>query len=469
VLINRNFRRLWFGQAVSLVGDQVFDTTLLLWIGTVLLAGNSYAPMASSAILVLTAAVVVLLGPIAGVFVDRWDKWRTMLQADGLRAILIAGLVVVAALGARISLAITLALVAVVVLLATAAAQFFSPARTIVIADVVPSEYLGRATSYSQSAMSIAGIIGPPLAAPLLVTVGVQWAITVNAVSFVVSYVAIRSVRPAPVPRASRTRASENDAIEAALEEQAAVSLDPIAAEAPTGAGETSVGQEFRAGLRLMRRHPLIRASLVTAIVINVGAGAVAALNVYFVTENLHSTARWFGILEGAFGLGAVLGALFGGFVSDKLGHVRVTTASLIGFGLFFFAYARTESVAVAAVVLGLAGLSVGALNAALVPVIINAVPREYRGRVFAVVQPANRLGSIVSIGLAGVLVSTVLRRVDANVLGVHIGRLDSVFMVGAVITILAGVYFGLAARRPVPPDLLPTSAAAPAPSVAAG
>ena len=84
-------------------------------------------------------------------------------------------------------------------------------------------------------------------------------------------------------------------------------------------------------------------------------------------------------------------------------------------------------------------------------------------------VQPANRLGSIVSIGLSSVLVSTILRHVNADILGVHIGRLDAVFMVGALITILSGVYFGVAARRPVPPDLMPATAAAPAPSVAAG
>jgi sugar phosphate permease len=121
----------------------------------------------------------------------------------------------------------------------------------------------------------------------------------------------------------------------------------------------------------------------------------------------------------------------------------------LVLFGGFLLVYSRLSSVWVAAPVLALAGAALGALNAAIAPVMMKAVPREYLGRVFAVLLPANRLGGIVSILLASVLVSTVLRNLHATVAGVHIGRIDIVFTVAAVIVALSGVYFGLAARRP--------------------
>jgi MFS family permease len=444
VLINRNYRRLWIGQAVSLVGDEVFDTTLLLWIGTVLLAGRTYAPLASSAVLVLTSTVIVLLGPIAGVFVDRWDKRRTMMRADGIRAVLIGLLVVVAALGTRLSLATTLTSIAIVVLLATAAAQFFNPARTVITADVVPGDSLGRASSYSQTTGAVAGIIGPPLAAPLLVGIGVQWAIGVNALSFVVSFLAVRAVRVGAVPAQPAA-----PAIESNLAATSAVTVDPVNTEPPTGAPQRSVRREFFDGLRVIGRVPIVLAVFVTAVVVNLGAGAVMSLDVYFVTENLHAGARWFGILGGAFALGSVAGALVGGIVGDKVGHVRMVANGLVLFGGFLLVYSRLSSVWVAAPVLALAGAALGALNAAIAPVMMKAVPREYLGRVFAVLLPANRLGGIVSILLASVLVSTVLRNLHATVAGVHIGRIDIVFTVAAVIVALSGVYFGLAARRP--------------------
>jgi MFS family permease len=88
-LVNRAFSRLWFGQAISSVGDFVFDTTLTLWIATVLLAGSRWAPEAVSGLMLcaFAFAVAVLVGPLSGVFVDRWSKRRTMLASEAVRAI----------------------------------------------------------------------------------------------------------------------------------------------------------------------------------------------------------------------------------------------------------------------------------------------------------------------------------------------------------------------------------------------
>jgi MFS family permease len=448
VLINRNYRRLWIGQAVSLVGDEVFDTTLLLWVGTVLLAGRSYAPLVSSGVLILTSTVIILLSPIAGVFVDRWDKRRTMLRADAARAVLIGLLVVVAALGARLPLGATLTSIAIVVLLATAAAQFFNPARLVIIADVVPGDSLGRASSYGQTAAALAGVVGPPLAAPLLVSIGVQWAIAINALSFVVSFVAIRAVRVGVVPAQPAAPAIESDP--AAVQ---VITTDPLTATPPISAPRRSVGRDLLDGVRVILRYPVVLAVFVNAIVINLGTGALLSLNVYFVTENLHAGARWFGILAGAFAFGSVAGALAGGIVGDKVGHVRTVTTGLILFGAFVFVYSRLGSVWVAVPVVGLGGAAVGALNASIAPLMIKTIPREYLGRIFAIINPANRVGSIVSILLASTLVSTVLRNLHATVAGVRIGRIDIVFSVAALIIMLSGVYFGLVARRPARVD----------------
>jgi MFS family permease len=69
---NRNWRMLWLGQAVSLVGDFVFNTTVVLWVATVIADGQSWAPLAVGAVLIAAAAPILLVGPFAGVFVDRW-------------------------------------------------------------------------------------------------------------------------------------------------------------------------------------------------------------------------------------------------------------------------------------------------------------------------------------------------------------------------------------------------------------
>src|SRR5690348_18470932 len=72
LLINRDFALLWLGQAVSYLGDFVFDTTLVVWIATQLAVGQPWAPLAVSGVLVAATLPIFLVGPIAGVFVDRW-------------------------------------------------------------------------------------------------------------------------------------------------------------------------------------------------------------------------------------------------------------------------------------------------------------------------------------------------------------------------------------------------------------
>jgi hypothetical protein len=81
VFINRNFALLWWGQAISSIGDYAWDTALVLWIATFLAKGRSWAPLAVSGVLLAAALPQIVVGPIAGVFVDRLDKRRTMIAA----------------------------------------------------------------------------------------------------------------------------------------------------------------------------------------------------------------------------------------------------------------------------------------------------------------------------------------------------------------------------------------------------
>src|SRR5262249_14063189 len=79
---NRNFAVLWSGQLISNLGDFVFDTTLVVWIATELTRSQPWAPLAVSGVFLAATTPILLIGPLAGVFVDRWDKRRTMLATD---------------------------------------------------------------------------------------------------------------------------------------------------------------------------------------------------------------------------------------------------------------------------------------------------------------------------------------------------------------------------------------------------
>src|SRR5437868_6450479 len=77
LLINRNFALLAIGQAISNMGDFVYSTTLLVWVFVL-----THSAGAISGVLLAQYAPIFLLGPVAGVFVDRWNRRRTMIVSD---------------------------------------------------------------------------------------------------------------------------------------------------------------------------------------------------------------------------------------------------------------------------------------------------------------------------------------------------------------------------------------------------
>ncbi len=408
-LINRNFALLWGGQSISNIGDFVFSTTLVLWIAAVIAKGQPWAPAAVSGVLLATTIPTLLIGPLAGVFIDRWDKRHTMLAMDASRAVLIALLLIVA-LG-HISAPWQLGAIYTIVFLASTCAQFFNPARFALIGDVVEEPERARASGLSQTTFSLAVIIGPPLAAPLLFTVGVQWALLLNALSFVVSFVAILAVRI------------------------------PAAASSAPAAPHGNYFQDFSAGLRFFFHNRVLFTLFITIIIVMLGAGAINALGIFFTTQNLHTSANLYGLLDTAQGAGMVLGAIAGSIFAQRIGVARLFWLCIISLGVGLLIFARLGSFIPALAVLFLVGIALAPIDIAAGPLILHATPKEFVGRVMAVITPTNALASIASTAIAGTLASTVLQGFHATLLGVTLGPIDTIFTGTAILVVLGGLY----------------------------
>lgn len=437
--INTNFTRLFYGLAISTLGNYLFDTTVVLWIGTRLLAHKSYAPAAVAGVLVAVALGAFVISPIAGVLVDRWDKRRTMMGSDLIRAGLAAVLVVAALLpSGALPAGATLVLIYVVVFASTAVSTFFTPANFTFIGDIVPDNNdRAKASSLTQSASSVAAIIGPPLAAPLLFTTGVYWALIINALSFLVSFAMVyrikvpRDVReldrdPADVARLTMSEESEVEAI---------------------SAKEPSFKEEFLAGIRFVSRSRVIRVILVAITVVTLGSGALSALDVFFVTANLHVSAHWYGTLGMGEGIGALVGSLLAAWACRRIGDVRVLWAGLIAIGVGTAIYSRLTDIFAAVTILAILALPLGAVNVAVSPIVLRSVPREMIGRVVSVFTPFQTLASVVSAVASGWLVSTVLENFHHTVLGIKFGAIDTVFFAAALLIIGAGIYAAVGLR----------------------
>jgi MFS family permease len=413
-LINRNYAKLWYGQAVSAVGDTVFGTTLVLWVSQVLANGRSWAPAAVSGILVAAVAAFALVGPIAGVFVDRWNRKSTMMRTEVIRAAMVAGLTGLSFVPVRdLPVGLWLAAVYLVVFVLNAAGQFFSLARFATTGDVVHGEEdRVRAAGLAEATMSAAGIIGPPIAAPLLFTVGLQWALAANTASYVVSYLAIRFLRLTPEPHPP----------------------------AHAGAGGTSLHNEFSIGLRLFARNRFLVTLLTVTMICQCGTGAITTLNVFFVTRDLHASSHLFGVAETVMGAGFIVGALAAGRMVRWIGARALTWSGLLATGVLAAGYALQRSFPAGLVMLAAYAMPIAMLNTAVAPLLLDAAPREYLGRVMAVFNPVNQFASMLSVVVSGWLTSTVLRSYRASFAGISLNSVSLIFMIAGGLIFISGI-----------------------------
>jgi MFS family permease len=404
---NRNWRLLWTGQAVSLTGDSFFDITVLLWVATVLARGRPWAPAAASGVLIAEAVPVLAVGPVAGVWVDRWNRRRTMLASDACRAVVIASLVAVPALGSRLAPAAQIGFVYAAVAAESCLAQFFNPSRLAILGLVVAPADQAKASGMLQATSSGAAIAGPLLAAPLLFAVGPQWALIINAVSFCLSFASIWLIR---LPADAAVRAVRGPGFRA----------------------------EFAAGIRFFAGSRVLVALCAGVVVTTLGTGALNALEVFFLRDDLHSAARWLGVLYAAVGAGAVAGAMLGGWAAGRIGAARVFWLGLVAGGAGLLGFSQLTSLPVAAGVVGLVGVAFGALNAAAPPLLLASIPQRLIGRVMSVFNPIQQMANIASMATAGALAAAVPVR--------------TIFAVSALLIIAAG----LALIVPLRSDVVP-------------
>jgi MFS family permease len=417
-LINANFTRLWIGQAISSVGDWIFATTLALWIAGVLFQGDPRGAVAMSGVPIAMSLATVVVGPVAGVFVDRWDKRRTMMISDLIRAALVSLLVIVALLPpGRLDRGVVLALIYAVVFASSAVGKFFGPARFTLLSDIVPESVdRARAAGIGQATEATAVIIGPPLASPLLFAAGFHWALIINAVSFIGSFLAIRSVRPPQAP---------------AVEKSAGTAFWP----------------EFREGVRFAFRSWPVLALMITAVIVTVPVGAMNTLDVFFTEENLHAAITSYGFLGAALGAGTILGSLLAGRITKRLGVTVAFNGCLLAGGVVLLAYTRAGSLIAGVIAIFVFGALLGVVNANFGPLLMAAIPRQLMARVLSVFTPVQQASQIAGALVSGWLATALVgMSVEAGPVTLH--RLDTILGAGALLLIVGAIYAGFTVRQ---------------------
>lgn len=402
-LINRNFALLAFGQAISNMGDFVFSTTLLIWVFLL-----THSAVAVSGVLIAQYTPVFLLGPVAGVFVDRWNRRRTMVVADVARGI-------AALLPLVVPVAMRLPAIYASVFIIASFSRFFMPAKSAVLQVIVPNERQPQAASISQATMALSFIVGPALASPLYFVVGPFVAIIINAVSYIVSALSLSAIR------ASR------EALQPSL------MVTAPAEQAP--GGFRAVMRELGAGFSFVGRTRVLLMVTLLALIAMLGAGALNALDIIFVSRNLHVESALYGPLAAVGGLGALIGAIGAGLLASKLQARRMLTLSVIltGVGILIYSF---QTMYVAGLIFNfLACLPQGGIDVGFGPLLIRTTPRTMMGRVQSVIDTTMFGTSLLSIALAGFFGQFI----PVNV----------IFAIGGILILVAGLFGWFAIPEP--------------------
>jgi MFS family permease len=338
---HRNFTIFWCGALVSNTGSWLQNLTVPYVLYE--LTGSAFWVSLAT---VSQFAPAVLLGPLGGSLADRYERRRILLVTQSSMAFVALLLWGVWATGLRDPV-VVLALVG----LTGVVFGMNMPSWQSFVSDLVPREDLISAVTLNSLQFNAARSLGPGIAGLLLAAFGPAWAFLINALSFLVVLAALAAVRPGrrPIPAGVRQ----------------------------------PVHRQFRDAIAYCRRQPGILMALLATVAVATLGNPIFQFTVVFAGSELHVGPAGLGMLNAAFGAGAVLAApVVSG--SRRLSRAQTVRWGLLLYGLGIVGFGLAPSFGLALVSLVLVGGAFLAVLSASQTAVQIIVAERLRGRVLA-------------------------------------------------------------------------------------
>jgi MFS family permease len=365
---NRNFSLIWFAGLISIMGNWIIMVALPYHIYNV--TGSA---LATSAWLMAYILPGVLFSSVAGVFVDRWDRKKTMIFTNFLQMLVILMLVLVKSPE-------HIWIVYVVGFLESTLSQFFSPAESALLPQLVDEEQLMQANSMNALNDNLGRVIGPVIGGVLLGVWGLNSIIIADAFSYLLSAILIGFI----VAPGLIEKVKDSPTVESAREKF------------------MSVWVEWRAGLKVIFEDKILQNIFVISGIALFADGIMSALLVVFMQNDVGANATEFGWMMTARGVGGVIGGLLLGQLGSKLSNRQLISWGLVLMGALITVILMNPSVLLIVILAGLTGIPAIAWIAGLQTQLQQSTTDEYRGRIFGTFGTTISLLMLASSGLAG-------------------------------------------------------------------
>ena len=370
---NRNYRFTWIGQVVSEIGDHFNNVAVFS-----LVLETTKSGLVVSGVMLSRAIPAMLVGPLAGVVLDRLDRKRVMIASDLIRAVVAACFIFTIHQKGTWLLYFLSGLL-------MSASPFFTAGRSSILPTIANKEEIHTANSLTQTTGWITLTIGTLLGGVSVAQFGYQWAFVVNALSFAISALCISRLFVASGGfRAVRNALTETQVVRP--------------------------WHEYKEGLRYMREHPLILAIALIGVGWATGGGAAQILFSVFGELVFHRGPEGIGFIWTAAGIGLLCGGMVAYQLGRRLkfeGYKRAIVFCYIVHGGAYIVFSQMPSFGWALVFIGLSRGAVGISSILNMSQLLRRVEDSFRSRVFSTMESMQWSVMMISMTLAGIASQT--------------------------------------------------------------
>lgn len=356
------FKKLWLAQVVSILGDflAIFGVINLItfrWHGT---------PLQVTNVMIAYIIPITIVGPLAGVFIDRWNVKRTMITSDLIRAFLILGLVFVTRLEH----------IYVIFFAVSTVSSFFGPAQSVTLRTLVPMHGLMAANALMSQAFYTMRIVAPAAAGLLVYWLGENSCFYLDTVSFIFSAAMLTTI----------------------------VVMRVVTAK---GSGDKSVGslmKDYTAGSRFILTHPAISFVMISMMTAMFVMSCFSPLISVYVRDQLHAGTRSFGIISAMVGVGLIAGTQLVNAIAKGFSKKHVALSGLFGLAFATFVLAMFKQAWLAGVSMFGIGFAIAFIIVPTQTLMQQETPHDMLGRVSSSFMAVFSLSQLLGLVLSGSL-----------------------------------------------------------------
>lgn len=361
-LWNKNFLLMWQGQLVSYLGDIIYSFALSFWVLEV---------TGSTALMGILQAVSMVprlvIGPFAGVLVDKWDRKKIIVITDLIRGVLSSFVGIAALMGV-----LEVWMVFVVGVVTSICSAFFNPAITSVKPDIVDKSKLVKANSVTSLAQSGASMLGNTVSGIIYVVIGAPYMFLFDGVSYLFSAFTELFIN---IPK--REKKSH----------------------------EITFKEDFKSGLLFLINFKALRNLFIVASILNFFANAAFVLILPLFNEVSYLGAERYGFAMGMSSLGMIIGSGILSIINIKFSkRYQIVSISFVMMTVLYLLIPLSSNyyIILAAIVPAFALNVIG--NTVFESTLMIIIPEDKRGKVFALINTFSMGLSPLGISVGGIL-----------------------------------------------------------------